>query len=629
MQVRLGFERPPVEVNDMPLLSATFLLISVQGQSLSQAYEALQSAVGSGSQARVSAMFQSPRDARYLFEMAGRSGGLRRLSVKVIPAPPGWGALGDHWAIFHRFQDIQQDHDVVHPLVRTPSGYKLMGEVHEWLPQAARVRHARIEARLIPSDHRIEATARLDLAPAGLRKALVFRLNDGYAVSGGSAGNKPLTVVTAESDKIPAPKEGDLVRAGGLLILWGTDTPERVEVTYSGVVNQASQDKITPNVAYVTALWVPTIARLPHTTTVRIQGPKDWVLRSEGVPVSAAEAGFAASPDAPDEQTVHYKCDLPISFPKIVGGRYTLAAELQSDGKTYRAWHLEPQVDKARGQRDVNLMADSIRFFEQGLGPFPFPGYECFDGDTYYGIESYSYTLLQRGITTRFMSHEIGHTYFGGMAPSAYTKDTWNEGVTQYYDSVVYGKNADRSLEAGYGTLGLAIPLSEMGVAWANGSATYFRGAYVMKMLENEIGLPAVQAGLKALVTERRGLETRWPDLRQYFERAASTRLDWFWNQWITNATFPSLSVLSAQAIQEERRFVTRVVVRQQGTASPFRLRFKVRVARGAQVQEEVVTMNSPQAVFTMQTPWEPREASVEVFGLALTQAGPAVAVTR
>ena len=62
-------------------------------------------------------------------------------------------------------------------------------------------------------------------------------------------------------------------------------------------------------------------------------------------------------------------------------------------------------------------IARACEFFEKNLGPFPFPSYEVFDADTYYGIESYSYTLLNRTVTTRFVTHELGHTWFGGIAP--------------------------------------------------------------------------------------------------------------------------------------------------------------------------------------------------------------------
>ena len=192
-------------------------------------------------------------------------------------------------------------------------------------------------------------------------------------------------------------------------------------------VRSDGEDKVATNVAYLTAWWTPSIARLPHTTEVKIDAPEDWHVVSEGL--SNGPRSF--------------RCDVPISYPKVMGGLYRLAAEAKDPkGRTFQAYHLDP-VQPERGKRDVALMLEAVEFFEKTLGDWPFPGYTCYDADTYYGIESYSHTLLRRNITTTFVTHEMGHTYFGGLVPSAYVWDSWNEGLTQYIDSVVFRNNRD------------------------------------------------------------------------------------------------------------------------------------------------------------------------------------------
>ena len=227
-------------------------------------------------------------------------------------------------------------------------------------------------------------------------------------------------------------------------------------------------------------------------------------------------------------------------------------------------------------------------------------------------------------MTTRFIPHEIGHTYFGGIAPSAYVRDTWNEGLTQYIDSIVYQNNADRSLEEGLRTINLDVPLTKMPVAHEHGNASYMRGAYVMRMLEDEIGRDAVLAGLRLLLKDRVGQDTTWPDLQIYFERSSGQKLDWFWRQWVLNSKFPTLSVFDAEPIQVEKKWRTRVTVNQSGTAEPYRLRYKVVVRRGPQIASKLVTTRAPGETFTIESDFQPTAAEVEVFPHTLARVTPA-----
>jgi hypothetical protein len=516
----------------MTLVAALVLFAPSQGGLAQDALEALRQAVGTGSRPQVEALFHRPEDATYLFSMAERSGGLRNLRVKVFPAPPGWESETGYWATIHTFHQIQQDRDVVYPLVFSGSRFKLGSEI----PEYATTGHARIEttwtdARLLPEKGRVEVATRLRMTTVAPGRALLFRLNDGYAVQDARLGETEAQVVEAEDRSIPRPTTGQVLRAGGLVIPWTADPVPSLWLRYGGSPPQRRPDKVAAHVAYVTAWWVPSLGRLPHRSYVRVTGPRDWVLRSEGPRIDPELPEFGPMPAAsPEEKVEAFDSLIPISFPKVIGGRYHLAAELEEGGKTFRAYHLDP-VQPDRAQRDVELMARAVRWLEEAIGPWPYEGYECYDADTYYGIESYSHTLLRRDVTTRFMTHEMVHTYFGGLVPSAYVKDTWNEGVTQYVDSVLFGGNADRTLQNGLRTLNIRVPLDRMGIAWEHGSASYYRGAYVLRMLESEIGLTAMLEALQALVRERRGEETLWVDLLPYFEKTGDTKLGWFWSQ--------------------------------------------------------------------------------------------------
>src|SRR5262249_43306873 len=159
-----------------------------------------------------------------------------------------------------------------------------------------------------------------------------------------------------------------------------------------------------------------------------------------------------------------YKCSVPIAYPKVCAGKYVLALEGKQNGHALRSYQFAP-VDLKRATDDVGWMKKAIAFYEANLGPFPFKTYECFDGKKYYGIESYSYTILAPSITTWAVSHEMGHTYFGGVVPCAYVKDSWNEGLTQYVDDVLLHHNPEVEQNA-FSGININVPLTEMPVAW-------------------------------------------------------------------------------------------------------------------------------------------------------------------
>lgn len=569
----------------------------------------LRLAAAGGTPAKVQELFLRKEDSEGLMQMAQSRGGFRNLRVAVIPAPNGWGKGVRYWAIFHARQNIQSHTDKLFAVSMTENGPRLGKEIPYIFDGPYRIAHQKFDVRLKPAENRIEVATDVDLRRAEGDQSIIFSLGDPYTVSLAKLEGKTLDVLVVDDATVPSPTDGTLVRAGSLLVLWGpppTAQNLRLRFEYSGIVNSTSEDKIAPNVAYVTAWWAPSIAQLPFTTETTIVAPDDWVVRSEGLPVGKNA----------------FRCDLPIAFPKIIGGKYLLAGERKDGDKTFRAWHLGA-VDKARAERDIDKMIRGCRFFEQHLGPFPFPGYEVFDADSYYGIESYSHTLLNYRFTTRFVTHEMGHTYFGGMAPSAYLKDSWNEGLTQWIDSVVLDGNADRTLENGLRTLDVKVPLSRMAIPHANSNATYMRGAYVMRMLENEIGQDEVMEGLRAMLKDRVGKETLWGDLRAYFEKSSGKNLDWFWAQWIDGAVFPTLEIAKTEVISRDGKFTTLVTVIQKGTED-YRLRFKVRLTGATgQKAEQVVVLGSRYQEFQVDSDFKPVEAQLDVFGYCLATVAP------
>lgn len=585
----------------------TLILTAVFGQAPASPVEflaALNAAVQSSVRDKVRALFAYPdADTPYLFDMAARRGGLSKLHASMIPTPPGWEGRGSYWAVIHTFQDIEEDHDPVYEVYAGESGFKLGHEVQEDDLAGWRVKRETFTAHLLTTDNRVQVRATVDLQPGTANRAPIFRLNDVYKLT-------DTRVVDGGDDKVPSPPANSTVRAGSLLIPWTTKPASSYDFTYAATLDRPTEDKVTPNIAFVTAWWLPSLGRLPYTFRGTIVAPDTWTVRSEGVQVSRVNSH--------DEQTTVFECDLPISYPKVIGGLYKVAAEQTVGSQVFRIYQIDP-IDQPRADGDLNAMIAAAKFFQSKLGPLPFAGYECWDADSYYGIESYSHTLLNRRIT-HFISHEMGHSYFGGLAPCPYVHDSWNEGVTQYVDSVLLLKNADHSLEQALATLDVKTPLSDMAVAHGYEGASYWRGCYAMKMLEFEIGPDKVVDALANLVRMRKGADTRWNDLRPFFERAGNTQLDWFWDQWINGDTFPTLHVDDVDATQRDRGFRTFVRVRQTGTAKPFRLKFALAFRVGADWQEKVYDLDTKSAILDFDSNVRPNDIELRVLPYTLAR---------
>lgn len=581
--------------------------------------------VTAGDRSGVLAMFAKPENGRYLMEMidqrSGYHGGLKTFSVDVLPTPPGWEKTGEFWLLFHKRQPVEMDHDPIYPVISTPDGLRLGPEILETEGGDNRLKNARNEVHLIPADQFVDIVTDLDFEGKGPSRADVWRLQDTLSLSKATIDGKPRTIVNA-SGGIVNPKPGDLVRVGSLLIPWTHTRSKSAHLAYSGKLldgknSGGEEDLMDSRSGYLTAWWVPSTARLPFLSQTTVTGPKDWTIRSEGITVPpSAKAVF---PPGPTEQRLAFKCDVPISFPKVIGGKYEVAASATDNGRTFVSYGFPP-LDKARATRAVTSAVAAVKFFENLLGPFPFPGYEVYDADRFYGIESYSHTILVPGITDWATSHEIGHTYFGGLVPCAYVKDTWNESLTQYVDSILFKNNSDQTLQHAFDVMN-SPPLSELPIAWSYSNASYMRGAYTMTMLAHEIGQDKVNAGLRAIVSDRRGKDTAWPDLRAYFEKSSGQDLGWFWDQWVTHAVWPKLELLTA-VTPEFGEHKTKVGVKQSNTANPFRLRFVIKLSNADQTKSFELTSDQTTTTYDLTTPFAPTKASLETLGYTFGSVG-------
>ncbi len=510
----------------------------------------MQDAVKSGSEAQISALFEKPDGDDYLLRMAKRCGGLQGLKVAVFHVPKGWEDTGKYWAMFHTWQELEQDHDPIYRVVSTPQGLKLGAEIPEW-DCGGKLMSGESTVYLDPKAGDVHVKTDLTYRRDVHQKALLFRLSDVYRDIELWLGDRAANPIPVVNENEVGRSSHGFLRVGGLLAV--EPSAGSIDLSYSGHLAEGAKysddrDQVTTDHAYITSFWIPTLGRLPFKNSMTIVAPKDWTVCSEGFAGKKNIQGdFASSV---------FHCPFPISYPKICAGKYVVANEATVDGHLLRTYQFEP-IEKKRADATLDWMKKAIVFYDKNLGEFPFKEYDCFDGKDYYGIESYSYTILAPSITWWAVSHEMGHTYFGGLVPCPYVKDSWNEGMTQYVDDVLLHDNAQEVNRNALKGLDVHVPLTQMPVAWEYNGATYWRGAYAMEMLDAEIGHDKVLAALRAMIKDRVGKETTWSDLRPYFEKSSGENLKWFWDQWITGSTFPHVKISQVSVVKSGDKYTT------------------------------------------------------------------------
>lgn len=548
----------------------------------------------------VRSLFVQPSDAAMVATMARDEGDLKSWKMHVVPALNGWGKPGELWLALSTNQELQLNHNLLFRLVKDDSGWKIGPEVTELEPQGARLVHDSlgVDFREMASN-KIRVTSFQQLKDEPGTRESYWKINPEYRLVETKVGwdRTPLKSAIAPEGFVSAPPKGYAVQVGGFLFVGENETEEWLHFTFEANFKKSAGDRLDRAAGYLTSYWFPHLSRMPRATRTTILVPKGIEALSEGELVSTKKG------TSHDEWT--YTCPLPVTWSKAVVGDYEEVATKTVDGVQLRSWQIKP-VDKRRAQADIDMMSRALREFSK-YGKFPFKSYTCADANGYYGIESYSFTLIEAEETTRVVSHELGHTWFGGKAPCRYAEDSWCESVTQYVDSIRFLNDADGTLGGGFGTMRSAVPLDAMANAWSHNSATYTRGAYVLNMLESVIGESAMTLALRRIAgTSDPQLD--WHRLRPYFERASNLDLKWFWDQWVSAATWPRLAVASVKGDE--------VTVTQSGTTKPYRLRFRI-MGGNAPIEVE---MREAQQSFVIPG-IDGKKPTIEVFPFTLAKA--------
>lgn len=526
--------------------------------------------------------------------------------VDMFPAPRGYGKAGDWWMIFHKFQLVEELCDRVHPVINGADQPKLGSEIPENVAVPFRIESHDFDVKLNPEEKSgsfVDTFKVKRIAPDD--KALWMRLNTIYQVLGAEMNGQAIPLLTYEGDSFPPAPDSDywLCRAGGALWLESRKPlPQEMtlKIEYQGTVWQLPNDRIGTQYALLCSYWYPHIGRLPAKTRTRLQVPPHWIAIGQGelLKEEKTEQFYRSS----------WQNDVPVCFFSIVAGPYQVTAETRSkrNNRLIRMYQLQPDLERAK--QAVEKTARGMDFFEERFGDFPYTHYDLVDTPQFEfsGLEAYSFTFLDPAITLWACTHELAHTYWGGIIPNTYIRSIWNESMTQYSDSVLFLENEDGSLQQGFASaFSRTVPIGSANVPRDPIMAMvgYYRGAYVLRMLEHELGTGMMIRTMRAFAEKRRGQASEWEDYERIVNETTGKDYRWFFNQWIYSADIPELQILSAsQRPSSKGGFLIEMRLKQSGTPKPYRLRFQVELTAGAKTEKVEGVFNEAEGVVRLES---------------------------
>lgn len=595
------------------LIAAVSLLGPPQGATAQGFVRQIQAAAKTAKFESLRPLFIRPEDMAALEAMVERQQRLPLIGIAAIQCPAGFDHLGRYWVVFHQHQRLEHEHDLVYPIIFDGDGNaKLGSEIPEDIAVPWSVKTLDFDVTINPAEESAAFVTRTHLAPEQGALDIPFRINAAYRIESALFDGNPIPVVRDRSFEQTAPTQSPaLDQSGSLLVLRNVRKAGVLELRYAVKLKVSGGDFVGSNGFLFTSYWYPHIGRKPSASRTKITGPPTWLLLGNG-DLQSEEVSNGV-------KTVQYVNPVAISYHHIVGGPYVLAAEARDRGRTFRAWHLGT-AERVRAEHDVQMAKDSVAFFEDRFGAFPYRGYDVVDTPDFYGVECYSFTVLTPRITSWATSHEVGHTYFGGLVPNTYIRSLWNESLTQYVDSIQFKRNSDKSLESGYASRKVPVALSAPMLAHGQfGNVGYMRGAFIFKMLENEVGLDSMNAALRSFIESRKGQASEWHHIEHAFERSTGKELSWFFDQWVRGSTFPIVG-LDAVWVEQgpQEGYTTSMRLTQSGARTPFRLKYEVVLTDADGEHRFVVDHSDVTCQPDFKTRFRPMKARFDALGWTL-----------
>jgi hypothetical protein len=232
-----------------------------------------------------------------------------------------------------------------------------------------------------------------------------------------------------------------------------------------------------------------------------------------------------------------------------------------------------------------------IARFARRMGPYPFDAFSIVAAPLPAGFALPGLTWVgERLLPLPFMrgqslAHEIAHNWWGNGVRVDAGGGNWSEGLVTWLADhalrVEQSEAAGRRMRWGWLREQAALdPAQDMPLSrflWRTHAAAatvgYGRAAMLFHMIAGEIGEPAFDRALRALMASHLGRRARWEDLQSAFERAAGRSLGALMPPMIALTGAPAFGPVSARWDSESRSLRLRLAQR-----APYGVRARIRL---------------------------------------------------
>jgi hypothetical protein len=447
--------------------------------------------------------------------------------------------------------------------------------------------HCDLIIRLLPEQHRMEATAALQLPAAPTpREVLPFELRSDMEVTQAEVLTPDRSAGAADLRPVRSGKEP------GSATRWElrpkqpipAHTPVTLKLSYAGGKTQGFVFYLGPEGCFAggpNTSWYPRFSALRSVGTLRFTVPRGVVVKASGVAAGQQETAADA--------IYTFTVTQPSLF-SFAAGRYVVHHRAGKVPMTLYLLKDRPFADTmVAGCRRV------LQVLEKEFGPYPYgefavvetpspqSGQSGFGGASFEGFMFADSGFLYQGFNLALFGHEIGHQWWGNLVQhtgehGAYMLD---EAMAQYgslccVEALEGPAAAERYRRTGYPAyaewqsgLGAALlasvkgdlPLSRLTGDFAHYLADS-KGFLVYDLLARTIGRDRFRTALRHIVATCAFRTVTWEAFLQAVERAAGQDLGWFYSQWFDRPGVPSLSLQWTQEAGE-----LRIILRQEAPA--------------------------------------------------------------
>ena len=370
--------------------------------------------------------------------------------------------------------------------------------------------------------------------------------------------------------------------------------------------------------------WLPVVDLLSDKAPVsfRVPAPPHYRVVANGERVSDSLTT--------DRRTVHWRSEVPLPTKVMVIGVADFAVDSVAtvDGVPVESW-VYPE-DRTAGFEDLGQAPGILRFFEEHIGPYPYPKLANVQSATRYGgMENasaifYSEEAVADGRDSEeLIAHEIAHQWYGNTVTEADWPHLWlSEGFATYLTGLwleeTYGKERlrqymrrARDRARTFARQRPDEPLVDTTYAspmeLLNPNA-YQKGAWVLHMLRQEIGTETFWTALRQYYDRYRHANASTADFRTVVEDVSGRDLEAFFEQWTRRAGHPVLQIDWSHRTETESCVVE---VRQIQEAPPFRVPLDIQV-EGADAESRTVELRGRQTTSELPCPTPPAQLRID-----------------